>query len=101
MSYQIEMTCYDVDPSIQPYKMLRKELFSTRDEAEMALFDIADAEADELNSGDAEGEFCARFDNAIHDAVTEFWEGPPTENDRSFRVVTEYDIVATGEEERR
>lgn len=96
-TYRIKKTCYDFRIGVPPYDELVDTVFSKRSDAEEALFEIVDDEVDELNSGDAEGEFYGRFDNAVHDAVTEFWEGPPTENDRSFRVVTEYDIVETKE----
>ena len=90
--YRIKKTCYDFRLGVPPYDELVDTVFSTRSDAKEALFEIVDDEVDELNSGDAEGEFCGNFDNAVHDAVTEFWEGASTENDRSFRVVTEYDI---------
>lgn len=91
--YKIKMTGYYVDSTILPTVEMTCETFPTRDAAMTALMKLVDEEIENLSSGDADGEFVDNYDGE-HDCVVEFWIGPPTEGDRDFRVVTEYDIVA-------
>lgn len=92
--YKIVMTCYDYN-DIPPYEDEVETVYESKEDADKALLQCVDDEVNGLNDGDAEGEFCANFDYQYepHDAVVEFWEGEPTENDCSFRPVTTYDIV--------
>lgn len=91
--FRIKMTGYYVDTNIAPDVELLPEEYTTRDEAYGALTSIVDKEIANLNSGDADGEFVDNYGGDDHDCVVEFWEGEPTENDRSFRPVSVYDIV--------
>lgn len=92
--FTIKMTGYYVDPTTPPTIEMNPKKFATRDDAMTALTKLVDEEVADLNSGDADGEFVANYGGNEHDCVVEFWIGPPTENDRDFRIVTEYDIIA-------
>lgn len=92
--FTIKMTGYYVDPTTPPTVEMWTEKFNTRDDAMTVLTKLVEEEVTDLNSGDADGEFIENYGGNEHDCVVEFWIGPPTGNDREFRAVTEYDIVA-------
>lgn len=89
----IKMTCHNVDPKIYPYEDYIPTPFEKREDAEEAVFQLINDEVKSLNSGDAEGEFIATFEDETHYAVVNFWEGADCEGDRDYRPVTIYDIL--------
>lgn len=91
--YEVVMTCFSADPSIRPYEDRIDRQFSSWEEAECAIEKCVADELEDLNSGEAEGEFIGNFESEAHEAVVEFWEGESTEGDRDMRYVTVYDIV--------
>lgn len=93
----IKMVCFDANPKIQPYEDYIPALFEEEKDAEEAVFQRVNDEVKNLNSGDAEGDFIATFEDESHEAVVNFWEGENCEGDRDYRPVTIYDILEVPE----
>lgn len=94
----IKMICYDANLKIQPYVDYVSKFFEEKEDAEAAVFQCVNDEVESLNSGDAEGEFIATFEDESHYAVVNFWEGEDCEGNRDYRPVTIYDILEMPEQ---